>query len=78
MLDRRRHAYFSDTAFGDDARDLRRAVNRGLARESHAILNNVEFLRDVCSRCSRARVCKRNAAYRINRQRRNCQNKCQE
>ena len=62
MLDRARHDNFSHTAFGNDARDFSRAVNRGLACISHAILNNVEFLRDVCNRCGRTRVCKCNVA----------------
>ena len=60
MLDRAWHAHFSHAAFGDDARDFRRAVNRGFTRESHTILNNVEFLCNVCSRCRRTRVRKCN------------------
>ena len=78
MFDRARHDNFSHTAFGNDARDFSRAVNGSLACISHAILNNVEFLCDVCSRCGRTLVCKCNVAYRTSRQRRNRQNKREE
>ena len=78
MLDRARHAHFGHAAFGINALDFHRAVNGSLACISHAILKNVEFIRDVCSRCGRTRVCKCNVAYRTSRQRRNRQNKREE
>ena len=57
MLDGAGHIYRSHAIVGNDTRNFRRALIRGLARIGHAVLSDLKLLRSIRSPRCRARIC---------------------